>query len=428
MWEQIRYNQIRSAILVIVMGAIWILIGFVLGLLASFITHQDLFEGGIYGIMSASILCVFISLIAYFHGDSIILAMTKARKIETNDLQRLYNIVEELKLAAGLAVMPSAYVIDEPAMNAFAVGCRPGKTAVIVTTGLLNKLNRDELQGVIGHEIAHIKNRDVLLISLCITLLGTIKIVTWLFSPKSLTAIFVHQNSQIRDEFMGCALLAFSPVMVIILIFGTLVVHDYPFLLPVLIIIFYIPAFMLLMPFMAKLIYFSISRRREYLADACSALYTRYPEGLASALNKIADSSGQVLAASTITAPIFIVNPFCQQGMTTSDLSDTHPSVSERIRILRSMSYISFTEYDRAYREVRGLDKSVIPASVLAIAGTTNIRSPQLDGLNDIQRARETSDLLWNLNNYKVIQCPCGTKMRLPPSYKQPEIKCPPLR
>jgi len=181
MWEQIRSNQIRSVILVAGMGLIWLLIGFVLGLLASYISPLDRFEGGIYGIISASILWVLIILIAYFYGDSMILAMSKARKIRVGDLHRLYNTVEEMKIASGLEIMPSIYVIDDPALNAFAIGRNPKKAAIIVTSGLLTKLNRDELQGVIGHEMAHIKNRDVLLMSLCITLLGTMNILTWLF-------------------------------------------------------------------------------------------------------------------------------------------------------------------------------------------------------------------------------------------------------
>src|SRR4030042_1576686 len=186
MWEQIRYNQTRSVMLVAGMGVIWLLLGFVFGLLASYITHIDRFESGIYGIIVASILWVFITLAAYFYGDSIILAMSGARLIRAGDLHRIYNIVEEMKIASGLEKMPSTYIIDDLAMNAFAIGRDPKKAAIIVTTGLLTKLNRDELQGVIGHELAHIKNRAALLISLCTTLLGTMNIVTWLFSPQRL--------------------------------------------------------------------------------------------------------------------------------------------------------------------------------------------------------------------------------------------------
>ncbi|MBC8274737.1 MAG: M48 family metallopeptidase [Chloroflexi bacterium] len=412
MWEQIRSNQTRSAILVFGMGAVWLLLGFVFGLLTSYITPLDRFESVIYGIIFASVLWVFITLAAYFHGDSILLALSKAKKISSNDLRRIYNIVEELKIASGLETMPSIYIIDDPALNAFAVGRDPNKDAIIVTSGLLTKLNRDELQGVIGHEIAHIKNRDVLLMSLCITLLGTMNIVTWIFSPKRLLL------------FIG-GLLLISPGLVIVA-FGLMGGWGIMFNMWSLITIFlFIPALMLLMPFMAKLIYFAISRRREYLADASSALYTRYPEGLASALEKIAASTNQLLSANPATAPIYIVNPFRKRGMAASDLTSTHPPISERIRILRSMAHVSYTDYDRAYRQIRGTDKSVIPAAAVASAGVVPMRAAMSEDLNHIQRARETTNVLWNLNNYKIISCLCGTRLRLPPSFKLSEVRCP---
>ena len=418
MWEQIRSNQRRSAILIVGMGLAWLLLGFVFGLLAGCISPLDLLEGGIYGIIVASIIWVIMSLVAYFYGDSIILAMSKAKKIRFGDLHRLYNIVGEMKIASGLEIMPSIYVIDDPALNAFATGGTPNKAAVIVTSGLLVKLNRDELQGVVGHEIAHIKNRDVLLMSLCATLLGTMNIITWTFSPKRLFT----QYGDLADEALAFALLALSPVLalVIIVLILTLGIGS-----SFIVFILYIPAAMLLTPFLAKIIYFAISRRREYLADASSALYTRYPEGLASALEKIAASTNQVIAASPATAPIYIVNPFRKRGMAASDLSSTHPPISERIRILRSMAHASFADYDRAYREIRNKDRGVIPAAAMAGAGIVPMRAAIPEDLDHIQRARETSNVLWNLNNYRIINCACGTRMRLPPRFKHPEVKCP---
>lgn len=431
MWEQIRYNQTRSAILLAGMGIIWLLLGYVFGLLASYFTHLDQLESGIYGVIIASILWVFISLFAYYFGDSMLLALSGAQKISARDLERIYNIVEEMKIASGLEIMPSVYVIDDPALNAFAIGRNPDKAAVIVTSGLLTKLNRDELQGVIGHEIAHIKNRDVLLMSLCTTLLGAMNILTWIFSPRRLLSAFIP------EEYSGCFLL-FIGMLVAASIFTAIIFYDYmtanlfynlppiqSFIITLIIIFLAIPTFMLLTPFLAKLIYFAISRRREYLADASSALYTRYPEGLASALEKIGDSTDQVLAASTMTAPIFIVNPFREPGMAASDITSTHPPISERIRILRAMAHASYAEYDRAYREVRGIDKNVIPAHTLASAGTVAIRAAVPDDLDHIQRTRETSNALWNARNYGIINCACGTRMRLPPSFKLPEIRCP---
>ncbi|UCH51161.1 MAG: M48 family metallopeptidase [Chloroflexota bacterium] len=418
MWEQIRYNQTRSVILVAGMGAIWLLLGFVFGLLTSYFTPVNLFEGGIYGIIVSSILWIFIILFAYYFGDRILLAMAGARKIGAGDLHRILNIVDEMKIASGLEIMPSIYIIDDPALNAFAIGRDPNKAAVIVTTGLLAKLNRDELQGVIGHEIAHIKNRDVLLMSLCTTLLGTMNILTWLFSPKRLFASY----GDLADEVLAFVLLVFGPglVLAIILLILTLGIDS-----PVIVFILYIPAAMLLTPFLAKLIYFAISRRREYLADASSALYTRYPIGLASALEKIAASTNQLLAASPATAPIYIINPFRKKGMAASNLTRTHPPISERIRILRVMAHASYADYDRAYRQVHNVDKGIIPAAIIASASIVPMRAAISEDLDHIQRARETSNVLWNLSNYKLINCHCGTRMRLPPSFKYPEVKCP---
>jgi heat shock protein HtpX len=413
MWEQIRYNQTRTALLIAGIGAIWLLLGYIFGILAG-VRPQDRFETGMYGVIIASILWVLAVIFAYYFGDRMLLTMSGARKITTGDLHRIYDIVEELQLASGLETTPATYVIKDPSMNAFAIGRDPKKAAVIVTSGLLTRLNRDELQGVIGHEIAHIKNRDVLLMSICTTLFGTIQIVTWLFSPKRL-----FEGGSDREDNPSCL----TPILVtgFLIILGVLISREWSLI----IILLYIPAFMLLAPFLAKLIYYAISRRREYLADACSALYTRYPEGLASALEKIAASTDQLLFASTATAPIFIVNPFRQRGMAASDITSTHPPISERIRILRAMAHASYAEYDRAYREVRGIDKGVIPAYAMASAGTTVIREAAPDELDHIQQARHTSNLLWNLNNYRTINCTCGIRMRLPPGFKMSEVKCP---
>jgi heat shock protein HtpX len=431
MWEQIRSNQIRSAILIIGMGAIWLLIGIAFGLLASYVTHLDPLDYSIYGAIVASVLWVLVVLFAYYFGDRMLLAISRAKRITDRDLHRISNIVEELQLASGLETVPDTYVIDDPAMNAFAVGRDPNKAAIIVTSGLLAKLNRDELQGVVGHEIAHIMNRDVLLMSLCATLLGIMDIL----SPKQL---FKGILKVAPEEGQGCFLL-FIVMLIAALIFFAIMFYDYTtivlwypnfrstlsFTIILVVIFLGIPAFMLLMPFMGTLIYFAISRRREYLADACSALYTRYPEGLASALEKIAASPDQVLFASTATAPIFIVNPFRQQGMAASDITSTHPPISERIRILRAMAHASYAEYDRAYREIRGIDKSVIPSYATAVSDTLAIRESIPEELDHLQRARETSNLIWNLNNYRTINCACGTKMRLPPGFKLSEVRCP---
>jgi heat shock protein HtpX len=390
-WEQIRSNQIRSVVLTIGMGALLILIGYFLGLA---------FDSAIAGLVIAILVWVILSLVAYFQGDSILLSMSRAKKIKPDDHPRLFNVVEEMKIASGLEKMPDIYIIDDPALNAFATGRDPNRASVAITSGLLQKLNRDELQGVMAHEISHVKNRDVLLMAMCSVLLGTIVLLAWygsrfLFFSGGTGS---RRSSSSRGGGQG---------QVIILVVALV--------------------FMILAPIFAQLIYFAISRKREYLADASSALYTRYPEGLASALEKLAASTDQLKSANQATAPMYIINPFRKKGLKASDLTSTHPPISERIRILRAMAGASFNNYDQAYRQVHG-GKGVISAASLT-AETVPIASIKLEGeageLNEVQRARETSDVMWRLSNYKTITCDCGARLRVPPNFKEPQIKCP---
>jgi heat shock protein HtpX len=187
---------------------------------------------------------------------------------------------------------------------------------------------------------------------------------------------------------------------------------------------------MILAPILARLIYFAVSRKREYLADASSAVYTRYPEGLASALEKISSSTSQLSSANKATAPMYIINPFRKKGMAASNLSSTHPPISERVRILRSMSGgTSFADYNSAYQQMRMTKGGVIPASALAATGAVNIRAaePERKGekQDKIERTREVSDLLWRQSNYRTIRCECGTRFRLPPKFKATTVRCP---
>jgi heat shock protein HtpX len=267
MWEQIRSNQIRSAVLVAVMGLVLLAIGYFLGLY--------FFGNAIGGLIIALIVWAVLNLVAFFQGDNILLGLSRAKKISRDDLPRLYNVVEEMRIASGLEKMPDIYIIDDPALNAFATGRDSSKAAVAITSGLLQKLNRDELQGVIAHEIAHIKNRDVLLMAICGVLLGTIVILAWYASRIMLFGGMAGgRRSSSGGGGGGLIILAVAIVL------------------------------MILAPIMAQLIYFAVSRKREYLADASSALYTRYPEGLASALEKLGASTAQLKSANKATAPM----------------------------------------------------------------------------------------------------------------------------
>jgi heat shock protein HtpX len=185
----------------------------------------------------------------------------------------------------------------------------------------------------------------------------------------------------------------------------------------------------ILAPIFAQLIYFAISRRREYLADASSALYTRYPEGLASALEKLENNNTQVKSANKATAPMYISNPFWKKGMSVSDPFATHPPIQERVKILRAMSGASLADYERAYENAKGA--KIVPDSALAGAAAVEQRvaspaSEAGEAQEMVDRKRDTSDVLWRMNNYRTLSCEnCGTTLRLPPSYDQPAVRCP---
>jgi heat shock protein HtpX len=241
----------------------------------------------------------FQSFISYWYSDKIVLAMTRARPIEKKDNPELYRIVENLCIGAGLP-MPKIYIIDEDQPNAFATGRDKNHAVVAVTRGLLERLERSELEGVIAHELAHIGNKDMLLQTITVTLVGFVAILSDWF-------LRISRFSYKRERERGSEILFIFAILVSILA-----------------------------PLAAQLIHLAISRKREFLADATGALITRYPEGLARALEKIASYPYSMKVASNATAHLFIVNPF--RGSKIANLFSTHPPVEERIKALREMS------------------------------------------------------------------------------------------
>jgi heat shock protein HtpX len=394
MWEQIRSNQIKSMLLVALMGVVLLALGYFLGLMFA--------DSAIGGLVIALLVWGIMNLVAYYSGDGIILGMSVARKIKRDDHPRLYNIVEEMKIASGLEKMPDIYIIDDPALNAFATGRDAEHASVAITSVLLQKLNRDELQGVIGHEIAHIRDRDILLMMLLSVTLGSIVLISWYASRfMFLTGGGGNRRSSSSGGGGG---------QIIIVIIGLIL--------------------MILAPIFAQLIYFAVSRKREYLSDATSALYTRYPEGLASALEKLATSEVKVRSANQATAPMYIVNPFQKRGMSIESLTATHPPLAQRIRILRAMAGASFADYETAYRQSKG-QGSAVPASALVGVSPVGLRAASVDTApveeapQQIERARDTSDLMYRLNNYQTVDCVCGSRLRIPPNYHDAVVKCP---
>jgi heat shock protein HtpX len=247
----------------------------------------------------AVFLAIFQNFISYWYSDRIVLAMTRAREIKKEENPELYRIVENLCIGAGLP-MPKLYLIDEDQPNAFATGRDKNHAVVAVTRGLLERLERVELEGVIAHELAHIGNRDILLQTITVTLVGFVAILSDWFLRMS-------RFSYKKEKERGSE-------------------------------IFYIFAILasILAPLAARLIHLAISRKREFLADATGALITRYPEGLARALEKIAAYPHSMKVASNATAHLFIVNPF--RGSKIANLFSTHPPIEERIKALREMS------------------------------------------------------------------------------------------
>jgi heat shock protein HtpX len=253
----------------------------------------------------ATIFSVVTSVSSYWFSDKIVLSITKAKEIKHDENPELYHIVENLCITAGLPV-PKIYIIEEQQPNAFATG-RDAKHAVIaVTRGLLDKLEKIELEGVIAHELSHIGNKDILLSTIVVILAGLIANVSNIFIRMS----FFGGNRDNNSRGSGGALFAILGLVAIILA-----------------------------PIAAKMIQLAVSRKREFLADSSGALLTRYPEGLAKALEKIASDPNPLKVAGNSTAHLFISSPFRgkEKASWFTKLFSTHPPAEERIKILRGM-------------------------------------------------------------------------------------------
>ncbi len=247
----------------------------------------------------AVIFSLFMNVGSYWFSDKLVLSMTKAHPATREEFFDFYTVTENLSIAAGLP-MPKLYVIDDPAPNAFATGRDEKHAVVAATTGLLGMMNRQELEGVIAHELSHIQNKDMLVMTVAVVLAGFIAIIADIFLRMSF-----HGGGD-RDNGKGNALLMVVAIAGIILA-----------------------------PIAAQLIQLAVSRRREFLADASGALLTRYPEGLASALQKIAGYGGAMHTANHATAHLFISNPFgANAGKFVNKLFATHPPVEERVAAL----------------------------------------------------------------------------------------------
>jgi heat shock protein HtpX len=297
MYTSISANKRNSFFITIAITAFLIVLGYFLGVY---------WGSGYAGVAISFLLALIMSLAAYYSGDKMVLAISRAKRIEKRDYPQLFNVIEELSVAGGLP-MPAIYVIDDTAPNAFATGRNPQHASVAITTGLMQKLNRDELQGVMAHELSHVGNRDILYATMVGVLVGSIAMISDFF----LRSFFWSGGRRRRSDEKGGGI---GAILVIVAL-----------------------ALAILAPICAKLLQLAVSRQREYLADASAAMLTRYPEGLASALEKIAGDKEVLEVANRATQHLYIVNPIKPFEKRASSLFSTHPPIGERITRLRAM-------------------------------------------------------------------------------------------
>ncbi len=307
MYENIAKNRAKTVLLI--MGFVFFisLTGYFIGVYFDYrYGYGSAFSVAL--LILALIIALFVSAGSYYFSDRIVLSMTKARPISRETDTRVYYMVEGLAIAAGIP-MPRIYEIPDRGMNAFATGRNPGKGVIVFTRGMLERLNDEELKGVISHELAHIKNYDILLGTVIVVLAGMISILA-----NIMARFMLFGGRGRRSSKSGGGVL-----MLVLLIVGIV--------------------FILLSPLVATVIRMALSRNREYLADSTGALITRYPAGLASALRKIKDSS-QVETANSATAHLFINNPLGKDSkIMFKSLFNTHPPIEERIERLEKMSF-----------------------------------------------------------------------------------------
>lgn len=296
-YDQITSNKRRSIVLLLLLMALVSLVVYVFGLYFNYdalaLAGVALIATGLYGWFS------------YYFSDRMVLSISRARRITKQDAPELFRLVENLCIGDGLP-MPSIYIIEDSAMNAFATGRDPEHASIAFTTGILSRLERAELEGVAAHELSHVKNYDIRMTSLVVVVVGVLALLADWFIRMSFWG-----SMQRDDRREGGS----NPILALIAI-----------------------VLAVLTPVIAQLIQLAISRQREYLADASGAMLTRYPEGLARALEKISGDTEPLEVANNATASLYFANPL-KNGATSlfSGLFNTHPPIEERIKRLRNM-------------------------------------------------------------------------------------------
>lgn len=296
-YSQISANKIKTWIITIL---------FIVFITTIVYVYSKATGGGLALAGFALILSGLMSFGSYYYSDKVVLSLSNAKQIKKSDNPTLFRIVENLAIGDGLP-MPKIYIIDDSSPNAFATGRDPQHAVVCATTGILEKLNKAELEGVIAHELSHVKNFDSRVMSIIVVLVGLVTLLADFFMRSMW---YGGRRNDDREE---------NNAQGVFLLIGIVLA--------------------ILSPLIATLIQLAVSRKREFLADASGALLTRYPEGLASALEKISRDPKPLSVANNATAHLFIINPFKGKAAANwlANLFNTHPPIEERIRILRSM-------------------------------------------------------------------------------------------
>ncbi len=291
MFDQIESNVHKSWLLLAIFVLLVLALGYLIGRVWAF---------GYVTIVLAAVLAVGSAWASYYYSDAVVLSVSQAHEVSPEENPFLHNTVEGLAIAAGIP-KPRVYVIEDPAPNAFATGRDPQHAALAVTRGLLEKMNRQELEGVLAHEMSHVENLDIRFSTMVVVLVGTIALASDFFWRG-----MRYGGRRDRDSSSG-----------IFLVLGIVLA--------------------VLAPIIAQLIQLAISRQREYLADVNGARLTRNPEGLASALEKLEADQEALTVANKATAHLYIVNPLHDWGGKLNGLFDTHPPIDDRIRRLRAL-------------------------------------------------------------------------------------------
>ncbi|MBI4044545.1 MAG: zinc metalloprotease HtpX [Candidatus Diapherotrites archaeon] len=296
MYEEIGKNKRNSFLLIAAFVVFIVFLGWIFG--------EIIYPGfGIAGLFIAFVIAILFAFFGYYFSDKIVLSISHAREVKKEEYPYLFNLIDGISMAAGLP-KPKAYVIDDTALNAFATGRDPEHSVIVATTGLLHKLNREELEGVIAHEMSHIKNYDIRMMTLAVVFVGVVA----LLSDMMIRSMLWGRHDNRGRGGIGIILLVVGIILAI------------------------------LAPLIATLLKLAVSREREYLADASGAMLTRNPNGLASALEKISGDKEPLEAANKATAHLYISNPLKGSNKGWFDgMFSTHPPVEKRIARLREM-------------------------------------------------------------------------------------------